>query len=119
MTDRELLETAAKAAGYNVTYKAKDCYGKKDGNFYFGVGGYTPQCWNPLKDDGDGARLEAALGMPVHWWGNCVTVNNGAHGSGATEFFTEHGGDRQAARRKASVIAAAALAAQLGREDAP
>lgn len=109
MTDRELLELAAKAA--EIPFKWSE-----NGTSMTNVSAneYAWVCWNPLTDDGDGARLEAALGMSVHWWGNCATVNNGAHGLGATEFFTEHGGDKQAARRRASVIAAAAIAQQRG-----
>lgn len=95
MTDRELLELAARAIDIELCWDA----------------GLTPyrtdnaDDWNPLEDDGDEARLEAALGMSVHWWGNCVTVRD------ATEFFAEHG-NKQAARRRAGVRAAAALAVQ-------
>ena len=58
MTDRELLELAAKAAGYEV---------RSDGE-----GGLTiptrrgaSREWNPLTDDGDAMRLAVQLGFVV------------------------------------------------------
>ena len=50
MTDRELLELAAKAAGYD--------YAKHGG--YIVVDG-IPGNWNPLTDDGDALRLAVKL----------------------------------------------------------
>lgn len=53
MSDRELLELAAKAAGR-------------------GIADYLPgepdRCWNPLTDDGDALRLAVSLpGMSLEW----------------------------------------------------
>ena len=55
MTDRELLELAAKAAG-------KTHYGEYSPN-----GGLktTGGWWNPLTDDGDALRLAVSLGLTV------------------------------------------------------
>ena len=59
MTDKELLELAAKAAGYEkVQYKYRD------------AGYHIPEecCvrhWNPLTDDGDALRLAMKLGLLV------------------------------------------------------
>ena len=55
MTDRELLELAAKAAGvrleeWNPTYRA------------YWVGDW----WNPLDDDGDALRLAVKLGIVIY-----------------------------------------------------
>jgi hypothetical protein len=62
MTDKELLELAAKAAGYKVWIR---CNGKvlhsdiwKNSNIE-----WTP--WNPLTDDGDALRLAVKLGLDV------------------------------------------------------
>jgi hypothetical protein len=52
MTDRELLELAAKAAEYN--------YAKHGG--YIVVDG-IPGNWNPLTDDGDALRLAVKLNL--------------------------------------------------------
>ena len=55
-TDRELLELAAKAAGYE--------YAKHGG--YIVVDG-IPGNWNPLTDDGDALRLAAKLKIDIEW----------------------------------------------------
>jgi hypothetical protein len=53
MTDRELLELAAKAAGagYGEWTKSGIVFESKDA------------VWNPLTDDGDALRLAVAMGM--------------------------------------------------------
>lgn len=48
MTDRELLELAAKAAGLRVNFHPTASYN-----------------WNPLTDDGDALRLAVTLGLVV------------------------------------------------------
>lgn len=56
MTDRELLELAAKAAGIELW---KDVAG----NFY--TDPKSSVIWNPLTDDGDALRLAVMLGIQV------------------------------------------------------
>lgn len=56
--ERELLELAAKAAGHEFGWihdlpRIKCEYGW--------------QTWDPLQDDGDCARMEAALDIDVEW----------------------------------------------------
>ena len=63
MTDRELLEAAAKAAGIEVEFSVFS-----DGSFIcFRQGG---DCfhdeWNPLTDDGDALRLAVSQGVTVY-----------------------------------------------------
>jgi len=95
-TDRDLLERAAKAAGYDA---------KWSNHFYEPFRGFevNGDSWNPLEDDGDEARLEGALLMNVSWGMASVTVD------GCTERFSDHGGDKQKARRYAGTRAAAAM----------
>lgn len=61
MTDRELLEAAAKAAGIDLKWMGE---------------GVRAQCfdpssehewWNPLTDDGDALRLAATLKIDLEW----------------------------------------------------
>ena len=62
MSDRELLELAAKAAGLSVipyTWN-KGTGWDHDGFTLAGCGGEE---WNPLEDDGDALRLAVALGL--------------------------------------------------------
>lgn len=54
MSDRELLEWAAKAAGYEVTWKTGRC---KGGEFCGAFIAEKVDAWNPLTDDGDALRL--------------------------------------------------------------
>jgi len=61
MTDKELLELAAKAAGYKVQIyegmmveSGTDCV--------CSVNGFR---WNPLTDDGDALRLAVKLGLVI------------------------------------------------------
>jgi hypothetical protein len=52
MTDKELLELAAKAAGVTIKY-----------NY---IGTQDARCpWNPLEDDGDALRLAVQCGLEV------------------------------------------------------
>jgi hypothetical protein len=58
MTDRELLELAAKAAG--LPHQWCDAWNtmakpRPDGGFFF------DKVWNPLRDDGDALRLAVKL----------------------------------------------------------
>jgi hypothetical protein len=62
MTDRELLELAAKAVGWDET--------RLDERNWFYVCTYPGEpreweLWDPLTDDGDALRLAIKLGLPV------------------------------------------------------
>ena len=67
MTDRELLELAAKAAGIELFWKWSDAERAsvpftRHPNWYPG-GTRVDQPWNPLTDDGDALRLAVKLRM--------------------------------------------------------
>lgn len=102
MTDQELLEQAAKAAGYEVA------------EYYNNVGGIWCQTldrrWDPLGDDADAFRLAVALNVEL-------AINPGKKATrvyvkqqlgdfGITE---QHDGNPLAATRRAIVRAAAAM----------
>ena len=57
MTDRELLELAAKAAGIDVRWYQGDCLRVADK-----CNGFAGK-WNPITDDGDALRLAVKLGF--------------------------------------------------------
>ena len=98
MTDRELLEAAAKAAGLN---------GKTDRQGFFRIesdNGLWPM-WNPLNDDGDALRLAVKLGIGTRHhvkWSQVFSPQ-----TGVDDF--NHDGDPYAATRRAIVRAAAAM----------
>ena len=58
MTDRELLELAAKAAGIADLQQVGNIW-------YYTNGGYLMREWNPLTDDGDALRLAVKLELDV------------------------------------------------------
>ena len=101
MTDRELLERAAKAAGYE--------YAKH--GWYIVVDG-IPGNWNPLTDDGDALRLAVKLNLVVHPQEKCCYVYLSPESllgfSGVTALEMNLG-DPYAATRRAIVSAAAEI----------
>lgn len=103
MDDRTLLERAAKAAAAAGVPIIQSEAGPQmlqrktaDAEFY--------RLWAPLTDDGDEARLEAALGLDVVWASDHVMV-----GDYECESYSSHNGDKQKARRRAGVRAAAEI----------
>lgn len=105
-TDRELLEAAAKAAGIEIEWSTQISY-----PHIVGMSGNSQRCFfNPLTDDGDEARLETKLEMDVKWFIDSVVVGKGREKH--REFFAEHGGEKQKARKYAGVRAAAEIGIQ-------
>ena len=103
MTDQELLDLSAKAAGYK--------YAKNGG--YIVVDG-IPGNWNPLADDGDALRLAVSLNLSVKHgvdiWDDNQKMSAYAYlGDFGECFFEEHGSDPYAATRRAIVRAAAEI----------
>ena len=103
MSERELLELAAKAAGVNGFLV--------DAGLNMGSNAF-PKVWNPLTDDGDALRLAVKLDMSVIVDGenNHVRVYaqsfaRSEEGYGACGF----GPDKCAATRRAIVRAAAEI----------
>jgi hypothetical protein len=101
MNDRELLEAAARAAGLLTKSDMDSVWLVEDD-------GTLVRRWRPLNDDGDEARLECDLAMDVCWYSFEVGVFSAK--LAAYEKFSDHGGDKQKARRRAGVRAAAAMA---------
>ncbi len=106
MTDLELLESAAKAAGYTLDADG-DRTDVRDNSG-------APLKWNPLEDDGDALRLAVALDIRITpgdegapyavagWWVRpSLTRVDSAR--------VPVKGDRAAALRRAVVMAAAAI----------
>lgn len=99
MTDRELLEAAAKAASLEFGSKRSQPISE---SLYLGpVAGW----WNPLTDDGDALRLAVALDIVPR----CINSVAFAWRDGVCD-MQEPFGDKLAAVRRAIVRAAAAMA---------
>jgi hypothetical protein len=96
MSDRKLLELAAKAAGY---------LGYQDGCAIVGERGQSIT-WNPLTDDGDALRLAVACDMTVCADGLATVSACSGYGRDrvmVTQTVSESGGDKNAATRRAIV----------------
>lgn len=105
MTDRELLELAAKAAGYQMNIVRSQ---EKDGTVTFYM---EPSnlYWNPLIDDGDALRLAVKLRLEVAIHETETGVINGNLIGG----IEKHNDDPYAATRRAIVRAAAEIGKSL------
>jgi len=97
MTDRELLELAAKAAGM------PECGWMGPAFMYVKNNTFTD--WNPLIDDGDALRLAVKLNLVVLSDQTGISTANGMH-QRAKEL---HGTDPLAATRRAITRAAAEI----------
>ena len=118
MTDRELLELAAKAAG--IVGEWSDTYGSITVDDVRVLGFHL---WNPLTDDGDALRLAVSLDLcltpyPVYARPKhsvcCAQRRETPHDPDDRDLgdVIEHfGSDKHAATRRAIVRAAAAIGA--------
>lgn len=105
MTDRELLELAAKAAGFVPHHSYRE---KTNSLLWLSESGF-PATWRPLDDDRDALRLAVKLGMHVHIGDDRVFVilpSAPSFAKATTELYDD---DPYAATRRAIVRAAAAI----------
>lgn len=108
MTDRELLELAAKAAVINGEYSEE--------YQAFNVSTATLRTfllWNPLENDGDALRLAVKLKLKVTQFPVAVDVY-GHWSYGATTICERTGNDPYAATRRAITRAAAKIGRSMG-----
>lgn len=109
MTDRELLELAAKAVGLDLEWcEPWQCMAKKLGV----LEGYDRlTCWHPIKDDGDALRLAVKARLTVCADGDASVSAHTAYEPRlcfVTQFI-KHCQDKQEATRRAIVRAAAKI----------
>lgn len=109
MTDRELIEMSAKAAGYKLRGSKYLSFFREDPDF---VGE-----WNPLADDGDALRLAVRLKMNIYSGKQKVHVEILSDSDEPNILITMlHKDDSLAATRCAIVHAAAEIGKQIGWE---
>ena len=102
MTDRELLELAAKAAGVKGEYHP-------DNGIFPDGGGVSTEYWNPLIDDGDALRLAVKLRMDLMLYSDTKGAFIGSRGREEKQFAESDVNDPCAATRRAIVRAAAEI----------
>ena len=109
MSDKELLELAAKAAGIDGIWS--ETWNFKGGMLIDYRGGIGHWYWNPLTDDGDALRLAVKLKIDVcsEYWNDDESVQ--AQNDNGDICVEQKGLDPYAATRRAIVRAAA----QIGR----
>lgn len=105
LTDRELLERAAKAAGYELALPASHAmrWSIEDNDYID---------WNPLKEDGDALRLAIRLGFIINIPGMEIGFKD-MHVT-CIQRIVIKGDGQLAATRRAIVRAAASLATEGG-----
>jgi hypothetical protein len=117
---KELLELAARACGIEVPEDGpwggvSEVWGVHEFN---GDGSNFTRRWSPHLDDGDGARMEAELVIKFDWFNTFIKAYGPTKGEGpwqlstfvnATEHLSDHAGNKQAARRMASLRVAALI----------
>ena len=109
MSDRELLELAAKAAGMTIhaaNQAQRDACG--DGDVGLWISNDTT-CWNPLTDGSDALRLAVGLGLEIEFGSNFVNVGKSDSNKEWHLAREEFGDDPLAATRRAIVRAAAEI----------
>lgn len=120
MNDRELLEMAAKAAGYDGVYMSRNSCQEQglEGSEGMSIkrmpldGGW--RYWNPLTDDGDALRLAVKLRIHIEWTSTFSKhkeewVNTFPKSLGHLSDLTSLGDDPYAATRRAIVRAASEI----------
>jgi hypothetical protein len=120
MTDSELLEKAAKAAGINALRDPYGCLRNCTG-MEQAMNIFAGKIWNPLSDDGDALRLAVKLGIELRCDDkDAASAGWSANQKGAPtidgkgpwywkEWLGKHGNDTYAATRRAIVCAAAEI----------
>ena len=115
MTDRELLELAAKAAGVEI-YESTDGTIQNRPVWVFKAGGgmgtmpYEEQ-WNPLLEDGQALRLAMTLGIDLKWRsdGRVAAYRHATSRGHCSAAFESSRENRSANTRRAIVRAAAEI----------
>ena len=113
MTDKELLELAAKAAGIEFVPATNESGKKCEAAFGLWIKTIAEpyegqrRRFNPLTDDGDALRLAVRLNIEFACFDDSQKVNSGVWA--AYDCVTPYNGDKQAATRRAIVRAAAEI----------
>lgn len=114
MTDRELLDLAAKAASVKYTVEDDEYYKTRK---FFGLwlvyddepSEYARRYWNPLTDDGDALRLAVKLHIATDFTSSGVYAGQDPDSEDSDWVHEFNNNDPYAATRRAIVRAAAEI----------
>jgi hypothetical protein len=111
MTDKELLELAAKAAGMQIVGEVDEMICQPDhttGGFVIRNDRGGDSCWNPLTDDGDALRLAVKLQLKIEHY-SLTSDGFDRVGAGHGNAPIKYENDPYAAARRAITRAAAEI----------
>jgi len=108
MSDRELLELAAKAAGRKILQDPHGRFRDCTGAHHSAMNIFSFPLWNPLTDDGDVFRLAVRLRISVDYYMADVQATHDVIDP-VYELYSEHKNDPCAAVRRAITRAAAEI----------
>jgi hypothetical protein len=108
MTDREMLELAAKAAGIHAL-RSPDGVLRNCTGLHPAMNMLAAPPWNPLTDDSDALRLAVKLKIAVDAWVSETCTVVFFHGGRGRIVERHYGDDPYAATRRAIVRAAAEI----------
>lgn len=109
-TDRELLELAARAAGYAVYFQEESSLAAR----WKPSSGVHRVFWNPLSEDGDAFRLSSDLKLTIYHDDLAVIIKHKRYSwEWLGEMINEDNEDRLEATRRAIVRAAAEIGAKM------
>lgn len=112
MTDRELLELAAKAVGISLVFFEDGTSGIPNDDDNLEECWITP--WNPLLDDGDALRLAVRLGIEIVEFMDTIVPSRGvAWNHRCNSLWEPEDDDSYAATRRAIVRAAAEIGKEI------
>ena len=120
MTDRDLLEAAARNSGFGnadgrfIWTESEYPRGTKINGALWNYFGYmeTAELWNPLTDDGDALRLAVKLNIGIEQYAGIAPGFVRAGGNIGCIITEPYGDDPYAATRRAIVRAASCFAAK-------
>jgi len=125
MTDRELLEAAARVywpAGSDVSIRwleLDQAIGYIDADNQDHNGQDRERVWNPLEDDGDALRLSIDRNIELEFGAGFVNAGSSLNDGEWHLARVEFNGDKRAATRRAIVLAVVRAAAAMAPEIAP
>lgn len=116
MSDRELLEMAARAAGYDTSHKVNAQRLLMDppvmSLWITEEGELKHTAWNPITNDSDAFRLAVILDLDIQWLPKQRFVSAGRLGIGENIAWDDES-ERSGALRRAITVAAAKIGKSL------
>src|SRR5690625_3967825 len=108
-SDRELLELAAKAAGYDTSHQWNADRMEMDPPVASLCIPGVSTAWNTLEEDGDALRLAVRLGITISFWGDLEEVATYTPDYGTPAAQESYSQGKAVATRRAIVGAAAEM----------